>query len=169
MQKNGNGARKARCARFARDCAHFWCRIPKPNAPISVLKSQKQLFYAGKHSNSARAARCACFARHCARCVHRIAKSLFRIVGTIVPVAHTDFRANRPLLATTFWGQTANSCKPPTKLHPFYCGPYGPKLKLSFVIKFVPLIFIFVIWHRGVLVLWFYFLKMSCGRKKLDF
>ena len=93
----------ARASRaIVRDCAHFWCGIPKPNAPISVLKSQKQLFYAGKHSNSARAARCACFARDCARCAHRIAKSLFRIVGTIVPVAHTDFRANPPLLATTF-------------------------------------------------------------------
>ena len=37
-----------------------------------------------------------------ARAAHAIGKSVFRIVGTIVTVAHTDFRANRPLLATTF-------------------------------------------------------------------
>ena len=67
--------------------------------------------------------------RYNARWVGAITNSLFWIVGPIAAVADTDFRANRPLLATTFWGQTANSCKPPTKLYQFYYGPYGPKLK----------------------------------------
>ena len=128
--RNGNSARTARCTRFVCDCAH----CAHQNAmkltwnlcnPMPVAPSQPILW--SRNGNSARTARCTRFARDCARCAHQITKSPWQILGNLMLIAHCDFRGNRSLLATTFRKTTSNSCKLPTKLKPFNCGPYGPK------------------------------------------
>ena len=132
--RNGNSARTARFARFARGCT----RCAHLNAiklawnlcnPMPVAPSQPILW--SRNGNGARTARYTRFARDCARCAHQITKSPWQILGNLMLNAHCDFRGNRSLLATTFRTTTSNSCKLPTKLKPFNCGPYGPKLDFT--------------------------------------